>query len=70
MMQYDNNGQVINIHCCGGMPSTPTTTTNLVTNGFGSPIVLGIAPIAGSLYINDSDATVWAVANGVWHQEV
>jgi hypothetical protein len=71
-MQYDNNGQVTNVQCCGGTttvtPAPPFTAG--VLHGFGSPIVNGIAPTNGTLYINDTDATIWAVANGVWHQEV
>jgi hypothetical protein len=45
-------------------------TSGSVQHGFGSPIVNGIPPINGTIYINDTDATIWAVANGVWHQEV
>ena len=40
-----------------------------VLNGSGSPVGV-ITPIAGQLYINNTDSTLWAVANGAWTQLV
>ncbi len=37
-----------------------------VQNGSGSPVGV-LPPNAGSLYINNDDATLWAVANGAWY---
>ena len=39
-------------------------------HGFGTPIANGIPPVPGTFYVNDTDATVWAVVNGAWQQEV
>lgn len=70
-MQYDNNGQVTNIQCCGQVPAVvPPVTPSGVLHGFGSPVANGVSPVNGTIYINDTDATFWAVANGVWYQEV
>ncbi len=49
----------------GGGSSTPTSWLH----GSSSPVGV-IAATAGALYINDTDSTLWAVANGAWIQLV
>ena len=53
-----------------GTAAKVSVATNLATtvlNGTGSPI--GVHPAtAGQLYIDNSDASLWAVASGVWKQ--
>lgn len=50
--------------------SLPAASGGTIKHGFGSPIANGVPAVNGTIYINDTDATFWAVANGVWHQEV
>ena len=40
-----------------------------VSHGAGSPVGV-ITATPGALYINDTDSTLWAVANGAWIQLV
>jgi len=37
-----------------------------VQHGTGTPVSNRLAVAPPSLYINDSDSTLWAVSNGVW----
>ena len=48
--------------------SVATNLASTVLNGNGSPIDLGLSPTPGQLYIDNSDASLWAVASGVWKQ--
>lgn len=56
-----------------GTAAKVSVATNLATtvlNGTGSPIELGLPATAGQLYIDNTDATLWAVASGQWKQLV
>jgi hypothetical protein len=48
----------------------PALSSGGVQHGTGSPVANSVTANPGTLYINDTDATIWAVVNGVWHQEV
>ena len=49
--------------------SVATNLATTVLNGTGTPI--GVYPAtAGQLYIDNTDATLWAVASGEWKQLV
>jgi hypothetical protein len=39
-------------------------------HGNGTPIELELPPVAGAMYVNDTDSTLWIAVSGIWKQLV
>jgi hypothetical protein len=39
-------------------------------HGNGTPIELELPPVAGAMYVNDVDSTLWIAVSGIWKQLV
>jgi hypothetical protein len=63
-IKYIKNVQVANVQVAtGGVYAK-------AQHGNGTPIELELPPVAGAMYVNDVDSTLWIAVSGIWKQLV